>query len=65
MNQSDKTRDETAVFSDKASFKEVVEETFDRLWDRKVQHSIRHIQEMEEQLCALELELDMILKDDA
>jgi hypothetical protein len=61
MNQSDKIRDETAVFSDESSFKKVVDETFDRLWDRKVQLSIRHIRELEEQLDALELELDMLL----
>jgi hypothetical protein len=63
MNHSDKTRDETAVFSDKSSFKEVVDETFDRLWDKKVQLSIRHIRKLEEQLDALELELDMMIKE--
>jgi hypothetical protein len=63
MNHSDRTRDETAVFSDKSSFKEVVDETFDRLWDRKVQLSIRHIRDLEEQLDALELELDMMIKE--
>jgi hypothetical protein len=63
MNHSDKTRDEWAVISDTSSFKEMVDQTFDRLWDRKVQHSIRHIRELEEQLSALELELDMMIKD--
>jgi hypothetical protein len=65
MNQSDKTRDETAVFSDESSFKKVVDETFDRLWEKKVQLSIRHIRELEEQLDALELELDMMIQEDA
>ncbi|MDR3122328.1 MAG: hypothetical protein LBU16_00925 [Treponema sp.] len=63
MKHSDKTRDETAVFSGKSSFKEVVDATFDRLWDRKAQHSIRHIRELEEQLSALEMELDMMIKE--
>jgi hypothetical protein len=63
MNHSDKTRDETAIFTDKSSFKEVVDETFDRLWDTKVQLSIRHIRDLEEQLDALELELDMMIKE--
>jgi hypothetical protein len=62
MNHSDKTRDEWAVVSDTSSFKEVVDETFDRLWEKKVQHSIRHIRELEEQLDTLELELDMMIK---
>jgi hypothetical protein len=65
MNQSDKTRDGTAVFSDGSSFKKVVDETFDRLWDKKVQLSIRRIRELEEQLDALELELDMMIREDA
>jgi hypothetical protein len=62
MNHSDKTRDETAVFSDKSSFQEVVDLTFDRLWDKKVQFSIRHIRDLEEQLIALELELDLMIQ---
>jgi hypothetical protein len=61
MNQSDKARDGTAVFSDESSFKEVVDESFDRLRDRKAQHSLRHIRSLEEQLDALELELDMLI----
>jgi hypothetical protein len=64
MNHSDKTPGGTAVFSDKSSFKEVVDQTFERLWDKKVQLSIRRIQELEERLNALELELDMMIKDD-
>jgi hypothetical protein len=63
MNHSDKTRDGTAVFSDKSSFKEVVDETFDRLREKQAQRSIRHIRDLEEQLDALELELDMMIKE--
>jgi hypothetical protein len=64
MNHSDKTHSETAVFSGQSSFKEVVDQTFERLWDKKVQLSIRRIRELEERLNALELELDMMIKDD-
>ncbi|MDR1144043.1 MAG: hypothetical protein LBK77_07500 [Spirochaetaceae bacterium] len=64
MNHSDKTPGETAVFSGNPSFKEMVDQTFERLWDKKVQLSIRRIRELEEQLNALELELDMMIKDD-
>jgi hypothetical protein len=63
MNHSDKTRDEMAVVADKSSFEAVVDQTLDRLWDRKVQISIRHIRDLEEQLDALELELDMMIKE--
>jgi hypothetical protein len=62
MNHSDKTRDEWAVISDRSSFKEVVDQTFDRLWEKKALHTIRHIRELEEQLATLELELDMMIK---
>jgi hypothetical protein len=64
MKHSDKIRSEAAVVSDKSSFKEVVDRSFDRLWDKKVQISIRHIRELEEQLNALELELNMMIKND-
>jgi hypothetical protein len=62
MDHSDKTRDETAVFSDKSSFKQVLDQSFDRLWDRKAQLSIRHIRELEDQLSALERELDLMIQ---
>jgi hypothetical protein len=62
MKHSDKTRSGTAIFTDKSSFKEVVDESFDRLWDKKVEISIRHIRELEAQLSVLEVELDMIIK---
>jgi hypothetical protein len=64
MNHSEKTPGDTAVFSGQSSFKEVVDQTFERLWDKKVQLSIRRIRELEERLNALELELDMMIKDD-
>jgi hypothetical protein len=62
MKHSDKTRIGTAVFTDKSSFKEVVDQSFDRLWEKQVQISIRHIRDLEDQLNALELELDRMIQ---
>jgi hypothetical protein len=64
MNQSDKTRNGAAVFSEESSFQEVVNESFARLWARKAKYSLRHIRNLEEQLDALELELDMLIPRD-
>ncbi|MFP3041591.1 hypothetical protein LQZ19_07175 [Treponema primitia] len=63
MNPTDKPSGETAILSDKSSFKEVVNEACNRLWDRRVQYSIRRIREMEDALKTLELELDLMIKD--
>ncbi|GHV78928.1 hypothetical protein AGMMS49944_07190 [Spirochaetia bacterium] len=53
---------EAAVLPDTASFKEVVDETCNRLWDRRVQYSIRRIRELEDTLKTLELELDLMIR---
>jgi hypothetical protein len=63
MNPTDKPSGEAAILSDQSSFKEVVNETCNRLWDRRVQYSIRRIREMEDALKTLELELDLMIKD--
>ena len=44
-----------------SSFETVLDTTCDRLWERKVQHSIRCISEMEEKLKGLEKDLDEFL----
>jgi hypothetical protein len=69
MNQTDKTGSEAGALSDGAaalpdtsSFKEVVDETCNQLWDRRVRHSIRRIRELEDALATLELELDMMIR---
>jgi hypothetical protein len=64
MSPTDNPRSEAAVLSDKSSFKEVVDDTCNRLWDRKVQFSIRRIRELEDILKTLELELDMMIRDE-
>jgi len=40
------------------SFESMLDMTIDRLWERRVHHSIRRIREMEEELKGLERELD-------
>ena len=40
------------------SFETVLDSTCERLWEKQVQHSIRRIREMEEELKGLEKELD-------
>jgi hypothetical protein len=64
MSPTDNPHSEAAVLSDKSSFKEVVDDTCNRLWDRKVQFSIRRIRELEDMLKTLELELDMMIRDE-
>ena len=44
------------------SFKTVLDTTCDRLWERQIQHSIRRIREMEEELKKLEKELDEFME---
>jgi hypothetical protein len=63
MKPGDKPGPEAAIISDNSSFKEVVDETCNRLWDTKVRHSMRRIQELEEKLLTLEQELDLMIKD--
>ncbi|GHV28847.1 hypothetical protein AGMMS4952_13520 [Spirochaetia bacterium] len=63
MNRMDKSGGEAAVLPTISSFKEVVDETCNRLWDRRVQNSIRRIRELEDTLKTLELELDLMTKN--
>jgi chaperonin cofactor prefoldin len=62
MKHSDKARSGAVVYTDKSSFKEMVDQSFDRLWEKKVEISIRRIRDLEEQLSALETELDVMLQ---
>ncbi|GHV44411.1 hypothetical protein AGMMS49546_28320 [Spirochaetia bacterium] len=48
--------------SDALSFEAVLDDTCDRLWDRKARYSIRRIREMDAALLALEQELDEMLR---
>jgi hypothetical protein len=53
-----KSGENPVMLSGGAAFAEVLDETFGRLWQWKVQYSIRRIQDMEERLTDLERELD-------
>jgi hypothetical protein len=50
-----------SIVTDNTSFEAVLDSAFERLWDRKVQHSIRRIGELETVLLELEAELDCFL----
>jgi hypothetical protein len=57
MNSSEKP----PALSGPPSFETVLDQTCDRLWDRKVQYSIRRLREMEGHLSVLEQELDALI----
>jgi hypothetical protein len=52
---------ETSALSDPLSFEAVLDRTCDRLWNVKVQYSIRRLQEMEHNLDVLEQELEAMI----
>ncbi|MDR2029602.1 MAG: hypothetical protein LBP93_08715 [Treponema sp.] len=62
MNHTDKTGDRAAILSDNSSFETVLDETCDRLRDKKIQHSIRRIRLLEEVLGNLEDELEAMIR---
>jgi hypothetical protein len=62
MNHRDKTGGEAAILSNNSSFKDVVDETCERLWDKKIQYSIRRIHELEDMLEKMEEELDLMIQ---
>jgi hypothetical protein len=62
MSHIDKTGGETAVLSNQLSFKHIVEEGFDLVWDKKVRYSIRRLHELEALLNSLEQDLDTFLE---
>jgi hypothetical protein len=58
MNYTDKSGEKAAVLSeDRVSFNEVLNGACDRLWDKKVELSIRRIRQLDEYLVRLEQEL--------
>jgi hypothetical protein len=64
MNHSDKAGSEAAIVSDKSSPSEALGETSGGLLDKKAGRSMRRIRALEEELNALELELDLMLAAD-
>lgn len=51
------------VFSDPPSFEELLDETCERLWDKKRQYTLRRLQELDNRLTCLERELEQLIFD--
>jgi hypothetical protein len=51
----------SAIYADNVSFDALLDQTCERLWNKKVQYAMRRIQELEEHLRRLEEELDAFL----
>jgi hypothetical protein len=54
------TVEKTTTLPDSHSFESVLDDTFSRLWDRKVRYSLRRIAELDRILERMERELDDI-----
>jgi hypothetical protein len=61
MSYTDKSNEKTVVSSEPVSFNEVLNGACDRLWDKKVELSIRRIGQLEEYLVRLEQELSALI----
>ncbi|MDR3191877.1 MAG: hypothetical protein LBT87_02295 [Treponema sp.] len=53
-----KGKDDPAVVPKDISFEQVLDETCDRLWEKKVRYSLRRLAEMEDALGRIEQELN-------
>lgn len=51
------------VLSDPPSFEELLDETCERLWDKKKQYTLRRLQELDDRLTCLEGELEKLIFD--
>jgi hypothetical protein len=61
MSYSDKSGEKAVVFAEQSSFNEVLDGACDRLWDKKVELSIRRIKQLDEYLIRLEQELTALI----
>jgi hypothetical protein len=61
MNHTDKSGEKAAVLSEQSSFNEVLNEACDRLWDKKVELSIRRIKQLDDYLIRMEQELTALI----
>jgi hypothetical protein len=52
-----------SVLSDSPSFEELLDETFERLWDKKKQYTLRRLRELDDRLTRLEGELEQLISD--
>jgi hypothetical protein len=59
MRRTEKEGSESAlILSRDPSFDQVLDETCERLWDKKVRYSLRRLQELEDILSKMEQELN-------
>jgi hypothetical protein len=61
MNYTDKTGGQAAVLFEYPSFDQVLNGACDRLWDKKVELTIRRIRKLQEHLDRLEQELTILI----
>jgi hypothetical protein len=61
MSYTDKTGGKAAVLYEYPSFDQMLNGACDRLWDKKVELTIRRIRELQEHLDRLEQELAMFI----
>jgi hypothetical protein len=61
MSYTDKSGEKTVVLSEHLTFTEVLNGACDRLWDKKVELSIRRIRQLDEYLVRMEQELSAFI----
>ncbi|MDR0387871.1 MAG: hypothetical protein LBH57_07505 [Treponema sp.] len=65
MSYTDQSGKKATVLSEKSSFNEILDGACDRLWDKKVELSIRRIRQMDEYLSRMEQELTALISGKA
>ncbi|MDR2742283.1 MAG: hypothetical protein LBB98_09055 [Treponema sp.] len=61
MSHTDKSGEKATVLSEQSSFNEVLNGACDRLWDKKVELSIRRIKQLDEYLIRMDQELTALI----
>jgi hypothetical protein len=61
MSYTDKFSERAAVIKEQSSFSEVLDGACNRLWDKKVELSIRRIKQLDEYLIRMEQELTALI----
>ncbi|MDR2070701.1 MAG: hypothetical protein LBP81_04720 [Treponema sp.] len=65
MNYTDKSGEKAAILAEQSSFNEVLDGACDRLWDKKVELSIRRIKQLDEYLIRMDQELTELIPSKA
>ncbi|MDR0760519.1 MAG: hypothetical protein LBF74_10500 [Treponema sp.] len=61
MSYTDKFGEKAAVLEEQSSFSKVLDGACERLWDKKVELSIRRIKQLDEYLIRMEQELTALI----